>query len=45
MKKQIIIDRDSFNVDISYNLAKKVYYKNFRFKFKIAEEIKEDLIQ
>jgi len=22
-----------------------VYYKNFRFKFKIAEEIKEDLIQ
>ena len=45
MKKQIIIDRDSFNVDIAYNLSKRVYYKNFRFKFSIAEEIKEDLIQ
>jgi hypothetical protein len=26
-------------------LAKRVYFKNFRFKFNIAEEIKEDLIQ
>jgi len=45
MKKQVIIDRENFNPAIAYNLAKKVYYKNFRFKFKIAEEIKEDLIQ
>jgi len=44
-KKQIIIDRDNFNPAIAYNLAKKVYYKNFRFKYKIAAEIKEDLIQ
>jgi len=45
MKKQIIIDRDNFNPAIAYNLAKKVYYKNFRFKFKIAEELREDLLQ
>ena len=45
MKKQIIIDRDNFNPAIAYNLAKKVYYKNFRFKYKIAPQIKEDLIQ
>ncbi len=40
-----MIDRENFNPAIAYNLAKRVYYKNFRFKFKIAEEIKEDLIQ
>jgi len=45
LKKQIIIDRENFNPAIAYNLAKRVYYKNFRFKFSIAEEIKEDLIQ
>jgi hypothetical protein len=44
MKKQIMID-PSFNPAIAYNLAKRVYFKNFRFKFKIAEEIKEDLLQ
>ena len=45
LKRQIIIDRENFNPAIAYNLAKRVYYKNFRFKFSIAEEIKEDLIQ
>jgi hypothetical protein len=44
MKKQIMID-PSFNPTIAYNLAKRVYYKNFRFKFSIAPELKEDLIQ
>jgi hypothetical protein len=44
-KKQIIIDRENFNPAIALNLAKKVYYKNFKFKYKIAEQIKEDLIQ
>lgn len=40
-----MIDRDNFNPAIAYNLAKKVYYKNFRFKYKMAEDLKEDLIQ
>ncbi len=45
MKKQIIIDRDNFNPEIAYNLAKKVYYRNFAYKYKIAPSIREDLIQ
>mgnify|MGYP006865015945 CR=1 FL=1 len=44
-RKQIIIDRENFNPAIALNLAKKVYYKNFRFKYKIAPELKSDLIQ
>jgi hypothetical protein len=46
-KKQIIIDRENFNPVIAYNLSKKVYYKNFAQnpKYKIAQELKEDLIQ
>ncbi len=44
-KKQIMIDRNSFNVDIAYNLAKNVYYRNFAFKYKVAPSIREDLIQ
>jgi len=45
LKKQIIIDRDNFNPKIALNLAKKVYYTNFKFKYKIAEQLKDDLIQ
>jgi len=45
MKKQIIIDRENFNPAIAYNLAKKVYYKNFAHKYTIAPELKLDLLQ
>ncbi len=45
MKKQIIIDRENFNPAAAYNLAGKVYWKNFHYKFKVAPDIKDDLIQ
>jgi hypothetical protein len=44
-RKQILIDRENFNPAIAYNLSKKVYYKNFKNKYPLAPEIKEDLIQ
>jgi len=44
MKKQIIIDRDSFHPAVSYNLAGKVFWKNFS-RNPLALSIKDDLIQ
>ena len=37
--------QEAFNIPLAYNLSKKVFYKNFRFKFKIAESLKSDMIQ
>lgn len=45
MKKQIIADRENFNPAATYNLAGKVCWKNFAFKYKVALDIKEDMIQ
>ena len=45
MKKQIIIDRENFNPAAAYNLAGKVYWKNFHYRYKVAPDIKDDLIQ
>lgn len=46
MKKQIIIDRENFNPAAAYNLAGKVYWKNFNYKYpRVAPDIKDDLIQ
>jgi len=45
MKKQIIIDRDNFNTKAAYNLAGRVFWKNFAFKYDEAKMLKEDLIQ
>ncbi len=45
MKKQIIIDRENFNPAAAYNLAGKVYWKNFAYRYKVAPDIKDDLIQ
>ena len=41
---QIIIDREHFNPQVCYSIAKQVYWKRFR-KNPVAESIKEDLIQ
>jgi hypothetical protein len=43
-RKQVIIDRESFNPAICYSIAKQVFYKNFR-KNPLAQNMKEDLIQ
>ncbi|HYA90248.1 MAG TPA: hypothetical protein VEK32_01985 [Thermodesulfobacteriota bacterium] len=43
-KKQIIIDPENFDPAVSYSTAKRVYWKNFRWR-PLAESIKEDLIQ
>ena len=45
MEKQIIIDRENFNPAAAYNLAGKVFWKNFAFKYQVALDIKEDMIQ
>ena len=45
MEKQIIIDRRNFNPAAAYNLAGKVFWKNFAFKYQVALDIKEDMIQ
>lgn len=45
MKKQVIIDRENFNPAAAYNLAGRVYWKNFAYKYKVAPDIKDDLIQ
>jgi hypothetical protein len=45
VKKQIVIDRENFNPAAAYNLAGKVYWKNFAYRYKVAPDIKEDLIQ
>lgn len=44
-QKQIILDRKSFNPAAAYNLAGRVFWKNFAFKYKPAIELKDDLIQ
>ena len=45
-KKQILIDRDNFNPAAAYNLAGKVFWKNFAYKYSgIALQLKEDLVQ
>jgi hypothetical protein len=43
-KKQIIIDPENFDPEVSYSTAKRVYWKNFRWS-PLAQSIKEDLIQ
>jgi hypothetical protein len=43
-RKQIIIDPENFNVQASYNLAWKLFWKNFAWR-PLAQTIKEDLIQ
>jgi hypothetical protein len=43
-KKQIIIDPENFDPAVSYSTAKRVYWKNFRWR-PVAASIKEDLIQ
>ncbi len=45
MKKQIIINRDNFNAKAAYNLAGRVFWKNFAYKYDDAKMLKEDLIQ
>ena len=32
-KKQILIDRDNFNPKAAYNLAGRVFWKNFAYKY------------
>ncbi|PKN27950.1 MAG: hypothetical protein CVU64_15110 [Deltaproteobacteria bacterium HGW-Deltaproteobacteria-21] len=44
-QKQIILDRENFNPAAAYNLAGRVFWKNFAFKYKPAIELKDDLIQ
>jgi hypothetical protein len=43
-RKQIIIDPENFDPVISYSTAKRVYWRNFRWR-PLAQSIKEDLIQ
>jgi len=43
-KRQVIIDPENFDPAVSYSTAKRVYWKNFRWR-PLAESIKEDLIQ
>jgi len=43
-RKQIIIDPENFDPAVSYSTAKRVYWKNFRWR-PLAQSIKEDLIQ
>ena len=47
MRKQIIIDRDAFSVKAAYNLAGRVFWKNFAFgRYEdTAMMLKEDLVQ
>ena len=45
-KKQILIDRATFNPAAAYNLAGRVFWKNFAYKYSgIALQLKEDLVQ
>jgi len=43
-KRQVIIDPENFDPAVSYSTAKRVYWKNFRWR-PLAQSIKEDLIQ
>ena len=43
-KRQVIIDPENFDAAVSYSTAKRVYWKNFRWR-PLAQSIKEDLIQ
>jgi hypothetical protein len=43
-KKQIIIDPENFDPAVSYSTAKRVYWKNFKWR-PLTQSIKEDLIQ
>lgn len=45
MKKQVILDRENFNTEAAYNLAGRVFWKNFAFKYRQAIPLKDDLIQ
>ena len=44
-KKQVIIDPSNFSVTAAYNLAGRVFWKNFAYKYEAALQLKEDLIQ
>jgi len=41
----VIIDRENFNPAAAYNLAGKVFWRNFAYKYKVAMDIKEDMVQ
>ena len=41
----MIIDRENFNPAAAYNLAGKVFWRNFAYKYKVAMDIKEDMVQ
>ena len=43
-KKQIIIDRENFNLAVCYPLAKKVFAKNFK-RNPLAQSLYDDMIQ
>lgn len=43
--KQVIIDRKNFNAKAAYNLAGRVFWKNFAYRYEAALQLKEDLIQ
>jgi len=45
MQKQIILDRENFNPIAAYNLAGRVFWKNFAYRYKEAIMLKDDLIQ
>ena len=44
-KNEVIIDRDNFDVNQTYKIALKVFGKSFSWKYKMAKELQEDLIQ
>ncbi len=41
----MIIDRENFNPAAAYNLAGKVFWRNFAYKYKVAMDLKEDMVQ
>jgi hypothetical protein len=43
-KKQVVIDRENFNLAVAYPLAKKVFAKNFK-RSQLAQSLYDDLIQ
>jgi len=44
MTPQVIIDRENFNPEVCYSIAKQIFWKRFR-KNPVAVSIKDDLIQ
>ena len=40
-----MIDRDNFDIIASYRLAGRVYWKNFAYRYNVAPNLKEELVQ